>query len=153
MRFLLIKILNVFLIRTQKHTKGNWVWIFFFSLVEKVVYLHLLVREASIWWRNIVFKWGIGFADQRFIKVAKSPNSPPLAFPFVVTPTGISLRCDEGIEVIGPHIQTIHCQGMSLWLCDSMVLNLRKCMVSSGAKYSCMSMVFWSILVDGIQSG
>ncbi|RWR95536.1 AAA+ ATPase domain-containing protein [Cinnamomum micranthum f. kanehirae] len=52
-------------------------------------------------------------SDQRFIKVAKSPNSPPLAFPFVVSPSGISLQCDEGIEVMGPHIQTIHCQGIS----------------------------------------
>lgn len=46
--------------------------------------------------------------------MAKSPNSPPLAFPFVVLPSGISLESDEGIEVTGPHIHTIHCQGISL---------------------------------------
>ncbi|XP_058110083.1 DNA repair protein RAD51 homolog 2 isoform X2 [Magnolia sinica] len=50
-------------------------------------------------------------SDQRFIKVAKSPCSPPKAFPFVVTSGGISLLSDEGIEVMGPEINTIRCQG------------------------------------------
>ncbi|RVX22959.1 DNA repair protein RAD51-like 2 [Vitis vinifera] len=50
-------------------------------------------------------------AGQRFLKVAKSPISPPLAFPFNITPSGISLLNDEGIEMKGPQISTIHYQG------------------------------------------
>lgn len=52
------------------------------------------------------------FAGQRFLKVAKSPISPPLAFPFNITPSGISLLNDEGIEMKGPQISTIHYQGL-----------------------------------------
>lgn len=50
-------------------------------------------------------------AGQRVLKVAKSPISPPLAFPFNITPSGISLLNDEGIEMKGPQISTIHYQG------------------------------------------
>lgn len=50
-------------------------------------------------------------SDQRFIKVAKSPISPPLVFPFVITSSGISLLSDDGIEVMGPDVHTIRCQG------------------------------------------
>ncbi|KAK9123783.1 hypothetical protein Sjap_013385 [Stephania japonica] len=52
-------------------------------------------------------------SDQRFIKVTKSPISPSLAFPFVITSSGISLISDEGIEVKGLEINTIHGQGYS----------------------------------------
>lgn len=50
-------------------------------------------------------------SGQRFIKVAKSPISPPLAFPFHITSSGISLLSDEGMELMGPEINSINCQG------------------------------------------
>ncbi|CAN6556853.1 unnamed protein product [Malus baccata var. baccata] len=50
---------------------------------------------------------------KRFIKLAKSPISPPLAFAFNITSSGISLLSDGGIELTGPEINTIHCQGHS----------------------------------------
>ncbi|KAH1207819.1 DNA repair protein RAD51 2 [Glycine max] len=53
-------------------------------------------------------------SGQRFIKLAKSPISAPLAFPFKITSSGLVLLDDEGIEMKGPEINTIHCQGLSL---------------------------------------
>ncbi|XP_044478131.1 DNA repair protein RAD51 homolog 2 isoform X1 [Mangifera indica] len=50
-------------------------------------------------------------SGQRFMKVAKSPISPPLAFPFNITSSGISLLDDDGTELMGPDINSIHCQG------------------------------------------
>lgn len=50
------------------------------------------------------------------MKVAKSPISPPLAFPFNITSSGISLLDDDGTELMGPDINSIHCQGRSLRL-------------------------------------
>lgn len=44
--------------------------------------------------------------------------SPPLAFPFSITPSGIVLLNDDGMEMKGPEINTIHCQGLSLGLLD-----------------------------------
>lgn len=58
----------------------------------------------------------IGFtlsAGQRIIKVAKSPMSPPLAFPFHITSAGISLLSDNGTELKGPGINTIHARGIT----------------------------------------
>ncbi|XP_043702540.1 DNA repair protein RAD51 homolog 2 isoform X2 [Telopea speciosissima] len=74
-----------------------------------------LVAALGIFWAHavtirLVLEANLG---QRFIKVAKSPLSPPLAFPFVVTSSGISLLSDDGIEVMGPEICAIHCQGHS----------------------------------------
>ncbi|KAG9445461.1 hypothetical protein H6P81_016801 [Aristolochia fimbriata] len=51
------------------------------------------------------------YAGQRFLKVAKSPISPPLAFPFEVTSAGLALLKDDGIEVMGPEIHAIRCEG------------------------------------------
>lgn len=51
-------------------------------------------------------------AGQRIIKVAKSPMSPPLAFPFQITSAGISLLSDDGTELNGPGINTIHARGI-----------------------------------------
>ncbi|XP_055835490.1 DNA repair protein RAD51 homolog 2 isoform X5 [Solanum dulcamara] len=51
------------------------------------------------------------FQGQRFIKLAKSPVSPPLAFPFNITSSGISLLNDDGVEMPGPEIHSISCQG------------------------------------------
>ncbi|XP_043811894.1 DNA repair protein RAD51 homolog 2 isoform X3 [Manihot esculenta] len=50
--------------------------------------------------------------NQRYIKVAKSPMSPPIAFPFIITSSGIALLEDDGIELRGQEINTIHCQGL-----------------------------------------
>lgn len=52
-------------------------------------------------------------SGQRFIKLAKSPMSAPLAFPFSVTALGISLLSDDGTEITGSQINTIHYQGHS----------------------------------------
>lgn len=51
---------------------------------------------------------------QRFIKLAKSPISPPLAFPFNIASSGIVLLDDIGTELKGSEINTIHFQGLSL---------------------------------------
>ncbi|KAJ4725942.1 DNA repair (Rad51) family protein [Melia azedarach] len=50
-------------------------------------------------------------SGQRFMKVAKSPISPPLAFPFTINSSGISLLTDDGTELVGPEINAIYCQG------------------------------------------
>ncbi|KAL5581162.1 hypothetical protein UlMin_013604 [Ulmus minor] len=52
-------------------------------------------------------------SGQRFIKLAKSPMSPPLAFPFNITSAGISLLSDDGTELKGAEINTIHCHGQN----------------------------------------
>ncbi|KAK9158144.1 hypothetical protein Scep_004718 [Stephania cephalantha] len=74
-----------------------------------------LVASLGIHWAHAVTIRLVLEADsgQRFIKVTKSPISPPLAFPFVITSSGISLISDEGIEVKGLVINTIHGQGCS----------------------------------------
>ncbi|KAE9463468.1 hypothetical protein C3L33_04607, partial [Rhododendron williamsianum] len=50
-------------------------------------------------------------SGERFMKVAKSPISPPLVFPFKITSSGISLLTDAGVEMTGPQINTIRNQG------------------------------------------
>ncbi|CAL5387185.1 unnamed protein product [Camellia sinensis] len=52
-------------------------------------------------------------SGERFMKVAKSPISPPLVFPFNITSSGISLLSDVGVEMIGPQINAIQNQGHS----------------------------------------
>ncbi|OIW03946.1 hypothetical protein TanjilG_30222 [Lupinus angustifolius] len=52
-------------------------------------------------------------SGQRFIKLAKSPISPPLAFPFNITSSGVVLLDDNGIEMNGPEINSINCQGQN----------------------------------------
>ncbi|CAL5387203.1 unnamed protein product [Camellia sinensis] len=49
-------------------------------------------------------------SGERFMKVAKSPISPPLVFPFNITSSGISLLSDVGVEMIGPQINAIQNQ-------------------------------------------
>ncbi|KAF2300485.1 hypothetical protein GH714_013781 [Hevea brasiliensis] len=51
-------------------------------------------------------------SGHRYIKVAKSPISPPMAFPFIIASSGIALLDDDGIELRGQEINTIHCQGL-----------------------------------------
>ncbi|KAI3995230.1 hypothetical protein MKX01_032032 [Papaver californicum] len=76
-----------------------------------------LVAALGIHWAHAVTIRLVLESDsgQRYIKVAKSPISPPLVFPFIITSSGISLISDNGIEVKGPEIHSIHCQG-NLWL-------------------------------------
>ncbi|PON62369.1 DNA repair protein [Parasponia andersonii] len=52
-------------------------------------------------------------SGQRFIKLAKSPMSPPLAFPFNITSAGISLLSGIGTELKGAEINRIHYHGHS----------------------------------------
>ncbi|KAL2487797.1 DNA repair protein RAD51-like protein 2 [Forsythia ovata] len=52
-------------------------------------------------------------SGQRFIKLAKSSISPPMAFLFNITGSGISLLDDDGVVMTGPEINAIHCQGHS----------------------------------------
>ncbi|KAJ8551821.1 hypothetical protein K7X08_028264 [Anisodus acutangulus] len=72
-----------------------------------------LVAALGIHWAHavsirLVFESSSG---QRFIKLAKSPLSPPLVFPFNITSAGISLLNDDGVEMQGPEIHAISCQG------------------------------------------
>lgn len=50
---------------------------------------------------------------QRFIKVAKSPLSPPVVFPFIVDSSGIRLLSDDGVVVMGPEINWIRSHGLT----------------------------------------
>ncbi|XP_065869001.1 DNA repair protein RAD51 homolog 2 isoform X1 [Euphorbia lathyris] len=52
-------------------------------------------------------------SGQRYIKVAKSPMSAPMAFAFIITSSGIMLLDDDGMELGGQDISTIHYQGCS----------------------------------------
>lgn len=45
--------------------------------------------------------------------------SPPVAFAFTITASGISLLHDDGIEMNGPEINTIYGQGL-IWICSSL---------------------------------
>ncbi|KAJ1261370.1 hypothetical protein BS78_09G024700 [Paspalum vaginatum] len=75
-----------------------------------------LVAALGIQWAHavtvrLVFE---SHSGHRFIKVAKSPMSPAVAFPFVVETSGITLLSDEGIDVTGPEITSIRCQGKNV---------------------------------------
>ncbi|XP_039015248.1 DNA repair protein RAD51 homolog 2 isoform X4 [Hibiscus syriacus] len=75
-----------------------------------------LIAALGIHWAHavttrLVLEAKSGCNGKRFIKVAKSPISPPLAFPFHITSSGISLLSDDGMELMGPEINAIHCQG------------------------------------------
>ncbi|CAM0957999.1 unnamed protein product [Alopecurus aequalis] len=75
-----------------------------------------LVAALGIQWAHavtirLVFE---SHSDHRFIKVAKSPMSPAVAFPFVVESSGITLLSDECIDVSGPDITSIRCQGQNM---------------------------------------
>ncbi|XP_021746054.1 DNA repair protein RAD51 homolog 2-like isoform X1 [Chenopodium quinoa] len=52
-------------------------------------------------------------SGQRYMKIAKSPMSPPLQFCFEITASGISFLSDDGVEVSGPQINAIHSHGHS----------------------------------------
>lgn len=44
--------------------------------------------------------------------------SPAVAFPFVVESSGITLLSDESIDVTGPEITSIRCQG-TVYVCSA----------------------------------
>ncbi|PUZ63785.1 hypothetical protein GQ55_3G094800 [Panicum hallii var. hallii] len=75
-----------------------------------------LIAALGIQWAHavtvrLVFE---SHSGHRFIKVAKSPMSPAVAFPFAVESSGITLLSDEGIDVTGPEITSIRCQGQNI---------------------------------------
>ncbi|CAA0823157.1 DNA repair protein RAD51 homolog 2 [Striga hermonthica] len=59
-------------------------------------------------------------SGQRLIKIAKSSISPSVGFFFNITSSGISLLDDEGMEMMGPEANTIHCQGHSALINNDM---------------------------------
>lgn len=67
--------------------------------------------QFELCYQNLVNNCDSLVAGQQFIKVAKSPMSPPLAFPFEVTSSGIILLDDDGVEMKGAHINSIDHQG------------------------------------------
>ncbi|CAN4119021.1 unnamed protein product [Withania somnifera] len=74
-----------------------------------------LVAALGIHWAHavnirLIFESRSG---QRFIKLAKSPLSPPLTFPFSITSSGVLLLNDDGVEMPGPEIHSISCQGQN----------------------------------------
>ncbi|XP_030447751.2 DNA repair protein RAD51 homolog 2 isoform X3 [Syzygium oleosum] len=75
---------------------------------------HLIAALGINWAHAVTIRLILEtISGERFIKVAKSPMSPALAFPFSITSSGISLLNDDGIEVAGQEISTIHCHGHS----------------------------------------
>lgn len=50
--------------------------------------------------------------------MAKSPISPPVAYPFVVETSGITLLNQEGFGVAGSEINAIRCQGLIFGKCN-----------------------------------
>ncbi|OMO67559.1 hypothetical protein CCACVL1_20451 [Corchorus capsularis] len=74
---------------------------------------HLVAALGIHWAHSVTIRLVLeARSGQRFIKVAKSPMSPPLAFPYHITSSGISLLSEEGMELMGPEINSIHCQGL-----------------------------------------
>ncbi|OMO91436.1 hypothetical protein COLO4_18386 [Corchorus olitorius] len=74
---------------------------------------HLVAALGIHWAHSVTIRLVLeAKSGQRFIKVAKSPMSPPLAFPYHITSSGISLLSEEGMELMGPEINSIHCQGL-----------------------------------------
>ncbi|KAG7010599.1 DNA repair protein RAD51-like 2 [Cucurbita argyrosperma subsp. argyrosperma] len=75
---------------------------------------HLVAALGVHWAHSVTIRLVLeAKSGQRFIKLAKSPMSPPLAFPFSITSSGISLLSDNGKELSGAEINEIHCQGHS----------------------------------------
>ncbi|XP_022146265.1 DNA repair protein RAD51 homolog 2 isoform X2 [Momordica charantia] len=75
---------------------------------------HLVAALGVHWAHSVTIRLVLeAKSGQRFIKLAKSPMSPPLAFPFIITSSGISLLSDSGKELSGTEINEIHCQAYS----------------------------------------
>uniref|UniRef100_A0A9I9DXH5 RecA family profile 1 domain-containing protein n=1 Tax=Cucumis melo TaxID=3656 RepID=A0A9I9DXH5_CUCME len=76
---------------------------------------HLVAALGVHWAHSVTIRLVLEVkSGQRFIKLAKSPMSPPLAFPFTITPSGVSLLTNNGEELSGAEINEIHCQGFSI---------------------------------------
>ncbi|XP_062081969.1 DNA repair protein RAD51 homolog 2 isoform X2 [Humulus lupulus] len=75
---------------------------------------HLVAALGINWAHSVTLRLVLeAKSGQRFIKLAKSPLSPPLAFPFIITSAGISLLNDYGAELKGMEINRIHQHGHS----------------------------------------
>ncbi|KAL1826751.1 hypothetical protein ACET3Z_005163 [Daucus carota] len=75
---------------------------------------HLVAALGINWAHAVTIRLVLeAISGQRYIKVAKSPISPPLAFPFIVSASGILLLSDDGREMTGPQVNTIRHQGHS----------------------------------------
>ncbi|KAF8758191.1 hypothetical protein HU200_010633 [Digitaria exilis] len=75
---------------------------------------HLIAALGIQWAHAITVRLVFESHSGLFIKVAKSPMSPAVAFPFVVESSGITLLSDEGIDVTGSEITSIRCQGQNI---------------------------------------
>ncbi|KAK3137639.1 hypothetical protein QOZ80_5BG0455020 [Eleusine coracana subsp. coracana] len=76
---------------------------------------HLVAALGVQWAHAVIIRLVFeSHSGHRFIKVAKSPMSPAVAFPFTVESSGITLLSDEGIDVTGPDITSIRCQGQNV---------------------------------------
>ncbi|GMN24513.1 hypothetical protein TIFTF001_000586 [Ficus carica] len=73
---------------------------------------HLVAALGINWAHSVTIRLVLeAKSGQRFIKLAKSPMSPPVAFPFKITAAGISLLNDYGRELKGAEINRIHSHG------------------------------------------
>ncbi|KAL9261870.1 DNA repair protein RAD51 homolog 2-like protein [Drosera capensis] len=77
---------------------------------------HLVAALGMHWAHAVSIRLVLeAVSGQRFMKIAKSPISPPLQFPFAISSSGILLLDDVGEEVSGPKIHGIHCQGVHIY--------------------------------------
>ncbi|XP_073134197.1 DNA repair protein RAD51 homolog 2 isoform X2 [Henckelia pumila] len=75
---------------------------------------HLVAALGIHWAHSVTVRLVLEFrSGQRLIKIAKSSTSPSIGFFFNITSSGISSFDDEGVELIGPQVNSIHCQGHS----------------------------------------
>ncbi|KAH9661083.1 DNA repair protein RAD51 [Citrus sinensis] len=66
-------------------------------------YSHIVAVPGFHWAHAVTIRLVLeAKSGQRFMKVEKSPTSPPLAFPFTITPSGLSLLTDDGTEMVVP---------------------------------------------------
>ncbi|KAL6499822.1 hypothetical protein OROGR_027732 [Orobanche gracilis] len=87
-------------IRLVLESRSGCKWVFIKNYYSRIFHLDLIKKLRMN-------------QRQRLIKVAKSSISPSLGFYFDITSSGISLLNDEGVEMVGPEANTIHCQGHS----------------------------------------
>ncbi|XP_047312038.1 DNA repair protein RAD51 homolog 2 [Impatiens glandulifera] len=80
------------------------------GLHEPVMYdSHLTAALGINWAHSVTIRIVLeAKSGKRFMKVTKSPISPPMMFPFCITSSGISLLSDVGMEMSGLQINSIH---------------------------------------------
>ncbi|KAJ8430265.1 hypothetical protein Cgig2_020900 [Carnegiea gigantea] len=72
---------------------------------------HLIAAMGTHWAHAVSVRLILeAVSGQRFMKIAKSPISPPLQFRYEINASGISFLSD-GVEVSGPQINAIHSHG------------------------------------------